>query len=283
VDIEEFYDANPARRASEEVELGRDWTDSSGARCALSWVEATGELYVMAEPTEAILLDPVGDMAVESMPTRLLTVEVFANIPTRDALDETLAGWREAMPEPNSLDWVRARLAEPAGARADEQRQTRAPKDESATVPGTSDSSSTMISTLIEGLREHVPASEQDKLAAYHGRAEQAGSDPTAEWHRAYRCAQWADQIVALPAHHHLGAEADKARQVVREITETIGAEIRDLQYLPRGRAVSPRFQAELAWVLEAVHVAQRVAAEIGWENVPWERLLDDVLAVPSA
>jgi hypothetical protein len=283
VDIEEFYDANPARRASEEVELGRDWTDSSGARCELSWVEATGELYVMAEPTEAILIDPVGDMTVESMPTKLLTVEVLATIPTREVLEGTLAGWREAMPQPNSLGWVRGRVAQPAAARAGEGHRAPAREDESATLPGAGDASSPMISALLEALGEHLPACDQGKLDAYRRRAEHAGAHPTAEWHRAYRCAQWADEIVALPAQHHLAAEADKARQVVREITETIGAELRDLQYLPRGRSVSPRFQAELAWVLEAVHVAQRVAAKIGWDNVPWERLLDDVLAVPSA
>ena len=38
-------------------------------------------------------------------------------------------------------------------------------------------------------------------------------------------------------------------------------AEVRDLEFLPFGKSVSPRFQVELAWVLEAVHV--EVCAEL--------------------
>ena len=50
MDIEEFYDADPRRRESEEIEFGREWSDASGMRTELSWVAATGELYAMAEP-----------------------------------------------------------------------------------------------------------------------------------------------------------------------------------------------------------------------------------------
>jgi hypothetical protein len=111
LDIEEFYDADPRRRESDEVEFGRDWTDADGVRCEISWVADTGELYAMREPDAPIDMDPVGDEYVEKLPTELVTVEVLGVVPARDALDAVLDGWQQAMGTPNSVEWVRARLA----------------------------------------------------------------------------------------------------------------------------------------------------------------------------
>ena len=81
MDIEEFYDANPARRSSEEVEFGRDWSDTQGNRCEISWVVDNGELYVMISPVEPIVTDPVGDEFVQPLPTEAVRVEVLQVIP----------------------------------------------------------------------------------------------------------------------------------------------------------------------------------------------------------
>ena len=52
MDIETFYEQNEARRESAEIEFGDEWTDASGQPLrAQSWVEATGELYLMKDPT----------------------------------------------------------------------------------------------------------------------------------------------------------------------------------------------------------------------------------------
>jgi hypothetical protein len=112
MDIEEFYDADPRRRESEEIEFGREWSDASGMRTELSWVADTGELYAMAEPAESVEMDPFGDTRVDDLPTELVTVEILATVPTRAAVDELLAGWEDAMGKgPDSLQWVRDRLA----------------------------------------------------------------------------------------------------------------------------------------------------------------------------
>jgi hypothetical protein len=113
MDIEEFYDENPARRSSEELEFGRDWSDSNGARCELSWVLDTGELYVMAEPTPGIASSGFGDEFVTRIPTASMTVEVLGVIPTREGVDAVLAGWPDEMAKPDSIAWVRSRLATP--------------------------------------------------------------------------------------------------------------------------------------------------------------------------
>jgi hypothetical protein len=99
MDIEEFYDQDPRRRASDEIEFGREWSDNE-LRFEVSWVADTGEVYVMAEPYSR-----------REISTESVTVEVLGVIKARDAIDSALAGWQEAMAEPNSLAWVRERVA----------------------------------------------------------------------------------------------------------------------------------------------------------------------------
>jgi hypothetical protein len=112
MDIEEFYDADPRRRESEEIEFGREWSDANGMRTELSWVAATGELYAMAEPAGSVEMDPFGDTRVDDLPTDALTVEILGVVTDRAAVDQLLAGWEGAMDKkPNSLQWVRDRLA----------------------------------------------------------------------------------------------------------------------------------------------------------------------------
>jgi hypothetical protein len=110
VDIEEFYDQDPRRRASDEIEFGTEWTDRQGVRCAISWIADTGELYAMAEPLEPLGSDGIGDLYVQGMPTDVVTVEVLGSCATLDDVEQRLQGWEEAMTQRGSLDWVRARV-----------------------------------------------------------------------------------------------------------------------------------------------------------------------------
>ncbi len=52
MDIDEFYDSDPRRRASAEVAYGVGWADGAPPRqiADLFWVVDTGELYLMFEP-----------------------------------------------------------------------------------------------------------------------------------------------------------------------------------------------------------------------------------------
>jgi hypothetical protein len=112
MDIEEFYDADPRRRESEEIEFGREWSDASGMRTELSWVADTGELYAMAEPAGSVEMDPLGDTRVDDLPTEALVVEILAVVADRATIDELLAGWEDVMEKgPNSIQWVRDRVA----------------------------------------------------------------------------------------------------------------------------------------------------------------------------
>src|SRR5439155_22042895 len=88
MDIEQFYDADPRRRESEEVEFGREWSDANGLRTELSWVADTGELYAMAEPSGSVEMDPFGDTRVDDLPTDALTVEILGTVSDRAQVDQ---------------------------------------------------------------------------------------------------------------------------------------------------------------------------------------------------
>ena len=114
MDIEEFYDEDPRRRTSNEVEYGQDWLDANGLRYEVSWVEDTGEVYAMREPDAAIEVDPVGDEWVDKLSSDAVTVEILGAVTERAELDRRLDGWQDAISKPDSLSWVRTRIAEAA-------------------------------------------------------------------------------------------------------------------------------------------------------------------------
>jgi hypothetical protein len=132
LDIEEFYDQNPQRRTSEEFEFGSDWHDAEGARYELNWIRDTGELYSMREPEEPVVTDPVGDRYVQPMPAKIVTVDVLGNVATLEGVQHLLAGWPDAMDQPNSLQWVRDRLAKHAESSGD----PIAPDEQPEELPG---------------------------------------------------------------------------------------------------------------------------------------------------
>jgi hypothetical protein len=97
VDVEEFYEQDPRRQTSDEVEFGREWREQD-MRFEVAWVADTGELYAMAEPYDR-----------RGITTASVTVEVLGLIHERAAVHEALTGWQDAMARPDGLAWVRAR------------------------------------------------------------------------------------------------------------------------------------------------------------------------------
>jgi hypothetical protein len=111
MDIEEFYSSDERRRQSAEVELGTNWLDAKGSRYELSWVQDTGELYVMLELVpEVDSWTPFGDTEVEEIPVDRILVMVVGYIPTLDEVEGVLAGWPEQMAKPDGISWVAERL-----------------------------------------------------------------------------------------------------------------------------------------------------------------------------
>jgi len=109
MDIEEFYAADERRRHSAELEFGRDWSDA-GRRCEVSWVEDTGELYIMREPDGGVVGDAFGDMVVRHVLEHDLEVEIVGVIEGRDAITAVMSGWEAQMPKPDGIAWLRDRI-----------------------------------------------------------------------------------------------------------------------------------------------------------------------------
>lgn len=110
MDIESFYEQNEARRESAEFEFGSEWTDAADNEYELSWVEATGELYLMVEPDAVVTEDMFGDFLVSSEAVNDLTVVVIAKVASLAALEDLIEGWEESMLEENSLAWLHEHL-----------------------------------------------------------------------------------------------------------------------------------------------------------------------------
>jgi len=113
VDIEEFYDEDERRRSSAELELGREWRDRYGVRYELNWVEDTGELYVMREPVPHEWADPFGGIHVKKDDETVvegMTVAVVGTVAARADLEAAIAGWEDAMDQPDSVGWLVERL-----------------------------------------------------------------------------------------------------------------------------------------------------------------------------
>lgn len=110
MDIETFYEQNEARRESAEFEFGNEWTDAADNEYELSWVEATGELYLMVEPDALVNEDIFGDFLVADEPISDLTVVIIGKVASLAALEDQLVGWEEAMLEENSLSWLYERF-----------------------------------------------------------------------------------------------------------------------------------------------------------------------------
>jgi hypothetical protein len=110
MDIESFYEQNEARRESAEFEFGSEWTDASDNEYELSWVEATGELYLMVEPDAVVNEDIFGDFLVSDEMISDLTVVIIGKVASLTALEDSLLGWEDAMLEENSLAWLYERF-----------------------------------------------------------------------------------------------------------------------------------------------------------------------------
>lgn len=110
MDIEEFYSQDERRRSSTEIELGREWRDANDLRYELSWVEETGELYLMSEPIPALYEDPLGDYRVDKESLDSLQVVVLCSLGSHEHLVEVLRGWEDAMAGPDGISWLKAAL-----------------------------------------------------------------------------------------------------------------------------------------------------------------------------
>jgi hypothetical protein len=152
----------------------------------------------------------------------------------------------------------------------------------------TSTGSSPIVLGLMNGLREVLPADEQAKLATYSERAGEA--KPRGDFHRARHCLHWAIEVSEQPKHSHLSGVGTRLKETYKAWQDIVlGAEFgsdvkmgtgNPSQEIKGDQKIGPGEDIELLWVGEAVSVAKDAAEKSGWDSVPWEDLMQQVLEI---
>jgi hypothetical protein len=152
----------------------------------------------------------------------------------------------------------------------------------------TSTGSSPIVRGLLNNLREILPEDERQKLEAYAERAE--ATTPKGDFHRAARCLHWAVTVAESPEHSHLSGMAVRLKETHKAWQDIwLGMEFGTEIAIGRGQAsqevkgdqkVGPGEDVELLWVEEATDVAKSAAEKSGWDQVPWEELVEGVLDI---
>ena len=79
----------------------------------------------MVEPTVGMSADGIGGLHTSRPSEHDLRVDVLGVINGRPAVEAVMSGWEAAMPEPNSLSWVRDRVANAASEMNDPPAELR--------------------------------------------------------------------------------------------------------------------------------------------------------------
>lgn len=134
-------------------------------------------------------------------------------------------------------------------------------------------SPSRILVFLDDKLEEVLPEDEYAKLTKHD--AEIASTTSHGDFHRCFRCAEWAVELTGRPEHSHLRHLVLDLEAALHEVRETGWAV--EFGIMTPGRTVT---DVEVTWVDEAVKVAQSAAQQSGWAAVPWEQLLVDLIAL---
>ncbi len=152
----------------------------------------------------------------------------------------------------------------------------------------TSTGSSPIVKGLMNNLREILPEEEQQKLEGYAQQAE--ASKPKGDLRRARYCLHWAIKTAESPSHSHLSGVALRLKETHRAwqdiwLGTEFGSEVeigkgQVSQQIKGNQKIGPGEEIELLWVEEATDVAKSAAENSGWDSVPWEELLEEVLKI---
>jgi len=147
------------------------------------------------------------------------------------------------------------------------------------------------VSLLLDSLAEVLPDSERPRLGAYEAKLDDTLGTPEVEHRRALICAEWALELASSEAHglKHLLAELSEAAHQMSETVKAfdVGMSGLGVDHVASGvkfrvAGASPRAAVDASHVDDAVRVASEVAAKSGWEEVPFEQLLDELFAAGS-
>ena len=135
---------------------------------------------------------------------------------------------------------------------------------------------SPMLVHLDDALEKVLPETELPRLEAHD--PEVAVTTSHHDFHRCFRCAEWAVDLLSPPERSPLRHLVHRLEQVVHEEAHAewawkVGTDVPHSTH-------APVLDVELTWVDDAVAAAKAVADTSGWDAVPWEHLLVDLIAM---
>ena len=138
-----------------------------------------------------------------------------------------------------------------------------------------SKSPSPIITYYVREIGRALPDAEKERLTTYaHALAE---TTHHGDLRRAWHCADWAVRLAERPSSSHLGHLVKATKETYKLWQDTIfgadfGIMVKD--------GVGPGEDVEIQWVDDAIAVAKAEGERSGWDSVPWEDLLKQMLAV---
>lgn len=134
-------------------------------------------------------------------------------------------------------------------------------------------SPSPILAYLDDALEQVLPEAEYAKLTRHD--QEIAGTTSVGDFHRCLHCARWA-VAVADGADHGASGVVQGLKAVVEELHDTWQG-VRFGSIVAGSPVVT---DVEIKWVDDAVRTAVEVAEKKGWDAVPWEQLIEELVAI---
>lgn len=138
-------------------------------------------------------------------------------------------------------------------------------------------SPSPIVAHLVRSLEKALPAEQRAWLSRFGDAV--AGTTSEHDLRRAWRCAEWALQLAGHPDDSAVERRVHEIQEAYRLLKDSMygfafGATVRD--------GVGPGTDVQLQWVERAVAVAVETGTAHGWDEVPWEALLSDLIEMPA-
>jgi hypothetical protein len=129
----------------------------------------------------------------------------------------------------------------------------------------------------VDEIEPSLPDEGKATLSSYADRI--AATTHHGDFRRAWHCADWAIGVAEASSgstHDHLVTGLKEKHALWKDMIfgAEFGAKLRD--------GVGPGQDAEIQWVDDAVAIAKDEADRSGWDTVPWEDLLQEMLAVAA-
>ena len=139
------------------------------------------------------------------------------------------------------------------------------------------ESPSPIISYYVREIGSILPAAEKEKLANYALSA--AKTTHHGDLKRARQSAEWAVQMAERSSDSRLSHFVKHLEEIRKlEKDSVFGAEFGAMRV--SGTGIGPGEDIEIQWVDDAVAIARTEGQRAGWDSVPWEDLLKEMLGV---